>query len=43
MMSNLEYPGVEYYHDQAGDVERSKRGVDDEVRVVECAEDWILL
>ena len=43
MMSNLEYPGVEYYHDQAGDVEGSKRGVDDEVRVVECAEDWILL
>ena len=43
VISNLEYPGVEDYHDQAGDVEGSQRRVDNEVRVVEGAEDWILL
>ena len=41
--SYLEYSGVEDYHDQAGDVEGAEGGVDDEVRVVEGADDGFLL
>ena len=42
---DLEYPGVEDYHDEAGDVEGAERGVDDEVRVVEGADErlWLVL
>ena len=40
---DLEYPGVEDYHDEAGDVEGSERGVDDEVRVVEGADERLCL
>ena len=36
---DLEYPGVEDYHDEAGDVEGAEGGVDDEVRVVEGADE----
>ena len=38
-----EYPGVEDDHDEAGDVEAAEGGVDDEVRVVEHADDGLLL
>ena len=34
---HLEYPGVEHYHHQAGDVEGAQAGPDDEVGVVEGA------
>ena len=40
---HLEYPGVEHYHHQAGDVEGAQAGPDDEVRVVEGADDGFLL
>ena len=40
---DLEYPGVEDYHDEAGDVEGAERGVDDEVRVVEGADERLCL
>ena len=42
---DLEYPGVEDYHDEAGDVEGPEAGPDDKVRVVEGADErllWIL-
>ena len=38
-----EDPGVEDDHDEAGDVEAAEGGVDDEVRVVEHADDGLLL
>ena len=38
---HLEYAGVENNHDQAGDVEWAKRGVDDELRVVETTEVYL--
>ena len=40
---HLEYPGVEHYHHQAGDVEGAQAGPDDEVRVVEGADDGLVL
>ena len=40
---DLEYPGVEDYHDEAGDVEGAETGPDDEVRVIKRAYDLILL
>ena len=43
MAPHPEYSRVEDDHDDAGDVEGSERGVDDEVRVVEPAEIWLRL
>ena len=42
---DLEYPGVEDDHDEAGDVEGAKAGPDDKVRVVEGADErlWLFL
>ena len=39
----LEYPVVESDHDEAGDVEGAQAGPDDEVRVVEGADDGVVL
>ena len=39
----FEYPVVERDHDEAGDVEGAQTGPDDEVRVVEGADDLFLL
>ena len=41
-MEYLEYPEVEDDHDQAGDVEGPDTGPNDEVRVVEGADEWLL-
>ena len=43
LLLHLEYPGVEHYHHQAGDVEGAQAGPDDEVRVVEGADDGVVL
>ena len=40
-MSHLENPSVEKDHDKAGNVERSERRVDDEVRIVERANELL--
>ena len=40
--TNLEYFRIEYYHDEARDVERSKRRVDDKVWIIKCADKGFL-
>ena len=42
LVEYLEYPEVEDYHDQAGDVEGPDTGPNDEVRIVEGADEWLL-
>ncbi len=37
----LKYPEVEYNHDAAGDVEGTDGRVDDEVWIVEGADEWL--
>ncbi len=41
-MTHCEYPGVQVDHDDAGDVEGAQGGPDDEVRVVEGADELAL-
>ena len=40
-VDHLEYAGVEDNHDETGDVERAKGGVDYELRVVETTEVYL--
>ena len=42
LVEYLEYPEVEDYHDQAGDVEGPDTGPNDEVRIVEGADEGLL-